>query len=260
MEHCLVCNSSNSRKYLTVKGFTYYVCNACAAVFLPGVTYTEQAENHMGSDYKNSRIRVDGTHILHNKWLINSMLSMKSHGSVLDVGCGAGYLVKEMCDIGYLAQGIDLGPENVEFAREKLGVTVLNQDFFVTSKQYDIISMHQVIEHVPNPSEFIQKCHELLPSDGLLILSTPNLTLAKILAKLPKPFLGDALGHPPNHCVLFEKKTIVWLLEQNGFRMIKIVNNPTGLKTPSKLRHILDLMAEKSNIVGLNMLVYAKPS
>jgi 2-polyprenyl-3-methyl-5-hydroxy-6-metoxy-1,4-benzoquinol methylase len=123
--------------------------------------------------------------------------------------------------------------------------------------EYNIITMHQLIEHVPNPTDFINQVKSMLSPDGVLVISTPNVAFAKRLAKLPRPILGDAFGHPPNHCTLFHPNTIRWILKNNGFKITAIQNNPTGLKTKSKIRHFADLLFKLTNLIGPNMIITA---
>jgi SAM-dependent methyltransferase len=255
---CPICASDKAYSFISVKQFTYWSCKKCHAAFLPNVDEIEQKRRHEESEYKHARIKVERKHAPHNQWLVHSMKKLKQVGRVLDVGCGSGFLVRAMCDVGFEAIGVDVGFENVEFARSHLGVTVLNQDFLsMTGSLYDVITMHQLIEHLPHPLAYVSHAKSLLADEGLLVLSTPNLSLARILVKLPRPILGDALGHPPNHCVLFEAKTIEVLLHSCGFRLLSIRNNPTGLKTSSRMRHFADKILNASPFVGPNMLIYA---
>ncbi|MBT3194491.1 MAG: class I SAM-dependent methyltransferase [Verrucomicrobia bacterium] len=258
MTICPICSSRDTQLFIVVKNYDYFACNSCRAVYLGVIDDNEQVERHTSSEYKQSRIRADSLNTNHNKWLAAMIARIKRSGSVLDVGSGAGYFVKTMRDFGYDAVGLDLGEENVVFARDNLSVAVLNQDFLTMTGKYDIITFNQLIEHVSNPNAFISKARSMLREHGLIIISTPNLYLARILAKLPRPILGDALGHPPNHCILFEPKTIRWMLEQNGFEVTSIRNNPTGLKGNSKIRHIADTIMNAAKVIGPNMIISAE--
>jgi len=258
MTTCPVCSSENSQLFIVVNNYDYFACSSCRSVYLGSIDHIEQVERHSSLEYKQSRIRADSLNTNHNMWLANMIVRIRRSASLLDVGCGAGYFVKTMRDFGYNAVGVDLGEENVVFARDNLSVTVLNQDFLTMTGRYDIITFNQLIEHVSSPNAYISRARSMLVEDGLLIISTPNLYLARILAKLPRPILGDALGHPPNHCILFEPKTIRWILKQNGFEVTSIRNNPTGLKGNSRIRHIADHILNATKVIGPNMIVFAK--
>jgi|SaaInlStandDraft_3_1057020.scaffolds.fasta_scaffold12798_2 2-polyprenyl-3-methyl-5-hydroxy-6-metoxy-1,4-benzoquinol methylase len=257
---CPVCSSSDNATFILVNNYQYHSCNDCRAVFLDSIDPQEQIKKHLSVKYKKARIEVEGHHVAHNRWLAEYILRIKSGGRSLDVGCGSGRFVKAMHDNGFDASGVDLGAENKNFARDNLGVTVLNKDFLNMTGGYDVITLHQLIEHVPNPSEFIARAQSMLSHDGVLVISTPNLAFARKLAGLPRPILGDALGHPPNHCILFEPNTIRRIIENNGFKVIAIRNNPTGLQTNSKIRHLADLVFNFTNFIGPNMIITAVSS
>jgi SAM-dependent methyltransferase len=255
MAACPVCPSKNTTMLISVGNYDYLTCNCCRSAFLELVNQDEQIKGHSGAEYKEARIAVESQHGLHNKWLAEYILDKKPSGRTLDVGCGSGQFVKAMCDAGYDAIGVDLGEQNKIFARDNLGVEVLNQNFLTMKGNFDIVTMHQLIEHVPNPNDFILQAKSLLARDGLLILSTPNLSFARKLAALPRPILGDALGHPPNHCVLFEPSGMRLMLRNHGIIVKSINNNPTGLMTTSKIRRIADIIFNATKVIGPNMII-----
>jgi SAM-dependent methyltransferase len=158
--------------------------------------------------------------------------------------------------LGYRVTGLDLGPENRLFAAEFLGVEVLDGDFLAAE-------FEQLIEHVAAPGQYVDKARQVLKPGGHLMITTPNLAFARpitqVLKWLGQPPIGDALGHPPNHCVLFEPKTIRWLLGSKGFSVISIQTNPTGLKKQRPVRRLIDsTMLRIPKPLGPNMLIVAR--
>jgi len=203
----------------------------------------------------------------HEAWLVSSMQKLKPTGSVLEVGCGSGFLLKAAKDAGYEVVGMDLGGENVNFADQYLGVGVRNQNFLSATGQYDWVVMHQLIEHVPNPGDFLAKARELLKPGGILMVTTPNLSFAKAAVRVPRslslrPRLGDAFGHPPTHCVIFSPNSLTMLMERHGLSVVQVANNPTGMKTPSAIRRWVEskLLVRIPWVMGPNMLVCAEPT
>jgi len=255
-----VCTTDGATPLVIVRGFTYWACQQCQCAFLDGVDEQSQTAHHTDPDYRQGRIAAERAHSRHNEWLVRALLRHRRAGKALDVGCGAGYFVKAMSVAGFDATGVDLGRENVQFAGSALGVRVLDENFLEMEEEQDIITMHQLLEHVPSPMTFLSKALQLLRPGGLLMLSTPNLALARRLARLPAPILGDALGHPPSHCTLFAPPTISYMLERSGFRVREISNNPTGLKARSRLRHAVDALVTALGVIGPNMVAFAERS
>jgi len=95
---------------------------------------------------------------------------------VLDVGCGLGQFVEVANKSGWMAEGLELSKEAVDFAhRQSLAVREL--DFLseeIQPNSYDLVTLFEVIEHVPNPGEFLHRAGEVVRPGGLVYLTTPN--------------------------------------------------------------------------------------
>jgi 2-polyprenyl-3-methyl-5-hydroxy-6-metoxy-1,4-benzoquinol methylase len=110
---------------------------------------------------------------------------MARQESALDVGCLAGIYSKLLSDHGFReVVGLDISPKYVSLAssiytsevragRMKF-MTVDAQDMD-TSHQYDLILCTEVIEHVKDPRLVISNIYKALRSDGIAIVSLPNL-------------------------------------------------------------------------------------
>lgn len=98
-------------------------------------------------------------------------------GRLLDVGCGSGAFLVEMRKRGWNVTGLDVDPAAVATARTVHGLDVhLGTVAGLLSKgaTFDAITASHVIEHVPDPVEFLTHCRQLLRAGGLLVLRTPN--------------------------------------------------------------------------------------
>ena len=107
---------------------------------------------------------------------------------VLDVGCGAGLLTEPLARLGGTVTGVDAAPENIAAAKEHaagqgLAIEYLAGDIGALNiGQFNLITAMEVIEHVTDPSTFIDALAARLAPGGLLILSTPNRTaLSRLL-------------------------------------------------------------------------------
>ena len=97
---------------------------------------------------------------------------------VLEVGAGLGYLTYALKHAGFDVLGIDISEKVVEQAKLEFGELFKCLDIFeyakITDQSYDYIVMTEVIEHVPEPAEFIRVLLSLLSEKGKLIVTTPN--------------------------------------------------------------------------------------
>ena len=107
--------------------------------------------------------------------------------TAIDVGCGAGLLTEPLARLGAKVTGIDASPEVIDVARGHASGLGLAIDYRVgdvqeLEGQFDLITCMEVIEHVAEPSTFVNALAKRLAPQGLLIMSTPNATgLSKLL-------------------------------------------------------------------------------
>lgn len=98
---------------------------------------------------------------------------------ILDIGCHTGTFGKILIQLGHQVTGIDKNEEALEIAR-KNGLNVILgdiEDYKVLSsinKQFDVILLMDVLEHLLSPVEVLKRLHSLLKIDGCLIITGPN--------------------------------------------------------------------------------------
>ena len=101
----------------------------------------------------------------------------RTSGALLDAGCGAGFFVREASEAGFDARGVEFSPDAVEFGRKYSGVRItegeiLHADF--PERSFDIVTLWQVMEHLPNPVEILAGIRKLMKPGGILIVAVPN--------------------------------------------------------------------------------------
>jgi len=120
--------------------------------------------------------------------------------TAIDVGCGAGLLVEPLARLGATMTGIDAAPENIGAARAHADATGLDIDYIaggiedLPGRTFDLVTSMEVIEHVTDPAAFVGALAGALAEGGLMILSTPNRTLASHLAMIT---LAEGTGAIP---------------------------------------------------------------
>lgn len=104
----------------------------------------------------------------------------KNHKSILDVGCGEGYLLKFFNRRNYKCYGVDYSTYGIKNQNPKLlkkiefmNCDVIEDDYFM-NKQFDIIFLMNIAEHVPNFKFLIKKIYKKLKKNGLLFIRVPN--------------------------------------------------------------------------------------
>ncbi len=120
--------------------------------------------------------------------------------SALDVGCGAGLLCEPLARLGAQVTGVDAASENAAVAQAHAAQSGLVIDYRAGEladqnlARFDLVTAMEVIEHVADPAEFIGQLTTHLKPDGLMILSTPNRTMA---SKLLLVEAAERLGQVP---------------------------------------------------------------
>lgn len=97
---------------------------------------------------------------------------------VLEVGAGAGAFTLRLRKLGYKVEATDIDGDKfdisgIPFRRISLGDKL--SSVFGKSRYKAVVAV-EVLEHIRNPWEFFKETWELLLPDGLLFLTTPNIT------------------------------------------------------------------------------------
>jgi SAM-dependent methyltransferase len=101
---------------------------------------------------------------------------------VLDVGCGTGFLLERLAGRGWSGVGIDLSPESVAIARERLRrlggedrlSVAVGSAYEPPEGPFDVIALTDVLEHLEEPRRCLAALRERLAPGGLVVVGTPN--------------------------------------------------------------------------------------
>lgn len=148
--------------------------------------------------------------------------------SLLDVGAATGEFVREARNAGIDATGIEPSESACRAAEKKFGIRLIRGDIFdapLKSGSYDVLHMNHVFEHIPNPSECLRRLHELLTSEGRLVIEVPyqfgnflERSCSFMGLATPQPFSTYSIHHP----FFYTPKCLKLLLENHGFGVRQI--------------------------------------
>lgn len=137
--------------------------------------------------------------------------------NVLDIGSSFGGFVETFLENQYDAEGIDISDYAIREAKKNplLKKRIFKSDLlnFSPKKKYDIITLIEVLEHLPDPERVFSKISELLNSKGLLVIQTANFDgLQAILqGKNYHYFL-------PGHLYYYSKSNLIKILKKFEFQ------------------------------------------
>ena len=104
------------------------------------------------------------------------LIGSKQQLKLLDIGCRTGTMVSLFDSFGLDARGIDPAAQPVEMGRSagrKLDIGFVEQQGYA-SNSFDIVTMYEVIEHLPNPDVVLSEISRILRPGGILIVGTGN--------------------------------------------------------------------------------------
>ncbi|QPJ65200.1 MAG: class I SAM-dependent methyltransferase [Candidatus Nitrohelix vancouverensis] len=185
--------------------------------------YFEERQRRAASYEKIYRSRLD---------LIERTLGKK--GSLLDLGCGAGFFIRHAQQSGWETQGLDILPEYEQLAKERLNFDRVRcaflEDANLPPASFDVVTLWDLIEHIPHPLDYLRQVNALLKMQGLVVLWTPNV---KNSVYLKSRWTGYG---PTQHIHFFSRATLERLLNQAGFKVVYAKTNKTkkGLLIPQE--------------------------
>lgn len=99
-------------------------------------------------------------------------------GRLLDVGCAGGTFLAEAREAGFDVHGLEINAAMAESARERydLAVTCSSIEAAGELGRFDVVTMMDVLEHVPAPLEALRKVHGWLRPGGVLFVRGPLVT------------------------------------------------------------------------------------
>ena len=222
---CPVCLKKSSFKFIkdyqSKEGkFSLYECSKCNVQFWlpfqnPGANWYENQER-----YKRYETQPPELHAGYHKGFLRSSPVFPKNTRVLDLGCGTGVFIAELQKRGYEVWGVDFNKKAIEAAKNYYGlknVYAMSFDNFFKLPdlpQFEIITFFEVIEHLDDPLEFIQKSAKLLEPNGRIILSIPS--RERIMSNVVK------WDFPPNHLTRWSEKMIKKLLQEINFEVISV--------------------------------------
>lgn len=236
LEHvsCDLCGNAKTAFFMrladrhTGEIFTLVKCEMCGLIFLDPRPNQDEISKYYPENYEcffsdeNQNSKLETWHLSRsNAWKLNYLRknTIKS-GKLLDIGSGTGDFLKVCQDQKWEVTGIELVAKAAEIARKKHNLHIITGHFEnveLPLGYYDVITLWDVLEHLPSPSKAFARIHQLLKNQGWAIFSIPN------LSSFDRHLFGPAwIGWDvPRHFYSFSESHIETLAKNTGFRVIR---------------------------------------
>ncbi len=155
---------------------------------------------------------------------------------LIDIGCGSGDFLEVLKKNRNLdLYGIDTTESSVKICKAKgLNVSCSYLDELLAGNEnfnaFDFVTSFHVLEHVPQPFQFVADMKKLLVKDGCIFLSTPYSPMS-----IESDWF-DPLNHPPHHMTRWNERAYQELARRlnMSIRLFQ-KDQPSGLRslTPS---------------------------
>lgn len=196
-------------------------CVNCTHVFIDGY-FTPEAEKVIFSKTHPNQITgadMEAQRYISSK-IIEKILPYADSGNWLDIGFGNGSLLFTAQEYGFTPVGVDLRKDNVEIL-STFGIEAHCIDINKLQQpgKYSVVSMADVLEHMPYPKLGLESVHSLLVDKGVLLISMPNID--SILWQAMDKQRMNPYWREIEHYHNFGKRRLFSLLEELGFEPLR---------------------------------------
>jgi SAM-dependent methyltransferase len=200
---------------------TWMKCAKCAHVFTNGYFTDEACKLIFSKTHDNQSIgqKLEVNRAVSAR-MIEKVLPYQSSGMWMDIGVGNGSLLFTAEEYGFEVVGVDLRSSTIDTLRT-FGFVGHCIDFqqFDKPGAFNVISMADVLEHMPFPVQALKHVHSLLADGGVTLISLPNSEnlLWRLLDKNnTNPYWGE-IEHYHN----FSRTRLFQLLSDTGFQPLR---------------------------------------
>ena len=193
MEVVLSCNVCRSDRIQRLDSeFNFCRCHSCGYVFdSPRPSVDEVAKFYSQPAKYDSWLKEESGRDALWRRRLKKLLPHKAEGNLLDIGAGTGQFLHHARLFFTEIAGTEVSESAVKIAKNKYGIELLAgqaEDIDMPPHSFANITLFHVLEHVHDPARLINRCGELLRTQGMLAIAVPNDVLAwsSVIKKLGK--------------------------------------------------------------------------
>ncbi|MFI1772208.1 methyltransferase domain-containing protein [Thalassobellus citreus] len=214
-------------------------------------TYFKDPSRHT----EDSRYKAGALKKILIKYLSHNSFKLTSYA---DVGCGSGEVIKVLgkelkhkFNTLKTLKGFDISP-HVKNLEDDI-ITFSCEDFIKSNEKFDLVTLNDVFEHIPNPISFLTKVGERaklvvmhIPLENCFSINIRNLQKNKI--------------KNPGHLVFLDINSAINLITYSGLQIIDYEYSKGAIKAPSNNKTFLQKATYpfKAILLRLNPYVFSK--
>lgn len=221
---CPICGGESKRAgvYNTLLSKDYSVdypavkiwrkCSTCSHLFTENVPFNIPNRNNEADSQQVSCKMINSNNSM------DFIHQYQSQGAILEVNVEDPSFMLLAEEYGYNVKGLIEDDNKADKIQREYGLDIEHASLntYNNEKQFDVISITNILEKSNNPVEIIKKAASMLSEEGVLYIKTPNYMSASSRS------LGDnGLEYRKVKTIqYFSRQSMMVLLEENGFEMI----------------------------------------
>ncbi len=270
---CRLCAEPCTELLWDVDGYRIHRCHRCDLLFVANVPDAKSLAAHYGdtylaraAPYAGRLDSPDSASRRNARMRVRAIRDEIPEGRLLDVGCAGGDFLIE-ASAHFDVQGVEVTDESAARARASgLSVSVAPDlsELVTGGRPFDVITLWDVIEHLPDPLGTLRQARALLRPGGALYMTTGD--AASFVARISGKRWH--LLTPPLHLFFFTPSSVLWMLDRAGFSpskisypaqktvlgfaAFKLADRAPSLPTRA-LHHLIDRLPIRHWAIGVNL-------
>lgn len=233
VSRCGACTSGRIAPFANIRHVRYSRCRDCGFTFADPRPSKESLAKFYNSPFFNNYRRCERERIKSEPYfsmsthcipMIADWLKDYARANLLDFGCGPGSFLAYLRDKqGFVdLDGIELNAESAMVAHDAYGLDIATDISQLRKAPYQVVTLIEVIEHMPDAEEIMTLIRSLLKIGGKLLLTTDAVN------NIPSRFFPSWAPYftGPSHISLFTEQALAKLLTRFGFRIEKRHTHP----------------------------------
>lgn len=200
-------------------------CRACGFLFTDPYPSPDDLAAYYGGGYREAApdFYPKAASRRRRSWLraLKFLQYARPGKSVIDLGCGGGFMVEAFRRLGARAYGMDINENSIAYARAQFPKAT----FFCASFEavaamglnFDFIFSSELMEHIAGTQALMEMIVALSKPGTVVYVATPDAGHPAV----PKELMTWSDICPPEHLQWFDRRNMRLLFENHGFRHLK---------------------------------------
>ncbi len=195
-------------------------CRSCHLVYMNPRPHHEAVVENYGDVEDQEYIEEEQGRLETFADSLELVQKYRRSGQLLDVGCHVGTFLTLAEQAGFDVAGVEPSRWGAEIARTRINGSVhcgAIEDAPLPEGGYDVITLWDVIEHLPDPALDIRAIHSALRPGGVFVISTMD-----VESLFARAFGRRWPWYMQMHLVYFSRQTLCEMLRREGFQITEV--------------------------------------